>query len=203
MLKRVKAKPNKKGREISEPADRSAPSLAITSDDAETLRARLSDRYRAPLAAFFVRRIGDPAEAEDLAQDVLLRVIDRVDLATLERPDGYLFQTAANMLTDRARRLQTRAVAQPDVEALHLNVEVLTPERVLQGKQDLQSVMAALDELPDPTRDMFILHRFEGLKYQEIADQYGVSRSAVEKRLSKALAHLTTCLMTDGKRGKT
>ena len=166
----------------------------LSAEQAERLRARLSARYRAPLAAFFVRRIGDPAEAEDLAQDVLLRVIDKVDLGALDKPDGYLFQIAGNLLTDRARRLKTRAIAQPDVESFHLQAEVLTPERVLQGKQDLAAVMAALRELPERTRDMFVLHRFEGLKHKDIAEQFGVSRSAVEKQLSKALAHLANRL---------
>ena len=69
-------------------------------------------------------------------------------------------------------------------------VEELSPERVLEGRQSLASVLRALDELDERTRDAFILHRLEGMRHAEIADLYGVSVSSIEKYIIKALAHL-------------
>ena len=158
---------------------------------AETARLKenLSKRYKGPLISFFRRRLGEnKSEAEDLAQEVLTRVI------AYDRPahirDGLLFEIAANLLRDRARRAKTRDDNQTDLENLSAQAEVLTPERVVQGKQELARVMALLSDLPPKTRNMFIQHRLEGLKYWEIAEQYGVSVSAVEKHIIKALSHL-------------
>jgi RNA polymerase sigma factor (sigma-70 family) len=68
--------------------------------------------------------------------------------------------------------------------------EELSPERVLEGRQSLASVLRALDELDERTRDAFILHRLEGMRHSEIADLYGVSVSSIEKYIIKAIAHL-------------
>ena len=77
-----------------------------------------------------------------------------------------------------------------EVENAQRQAEVFTPERVLLGKQTLSDVMAALNDLPERTRNMVILHRIEGLKYWQIAEQYGISVSAVEKHMIRAMAHL-------------
>lgn len=156
----------------------------------EALCERLSGRYRKPLISYFLRRIGDKSEAEDLTQEVFVRVIRKTDLSNLENPDGFIFQTAANLLKDRARRARTRDIYRYEVEEMQSRVEEFTPERVMQGKQELSSVLNALGGLTEKTRDMFVLHKLEGLKHREIADLYGVTVSAVEKHCVKALAHL-------------
>jgi RNA polymerase sigma-70 factor (ECF subfamily) len=162
----------------------------------DALLDQLSARYRGPLTSYFLRRVRRRDEAEDLTQEVFLRMV-----RSLQRPDGeggeridnpeaFLFRTAVNLLRDRARRAKT--FADHLAEAVHRDesVEVLSPERVLQGRQSLRSALAALEELDARTRDVFILHRLEGLKHAEIATLYGVSSSSIEKYMIKALAHL-------------
>lgn len=156
----------------------------------EELRGNLSLRYRKPLMAYFRRRTGDAVEAEDFAQEVILRVIQRDDLAEIEQPDAFIFATARNLMRDAARRAEVRQRNRIDIEILDERSEGLSPERVIQSKQDLASALEALNELNEKTRDIFILHRLEGMKYREIADLYGISVSAVEKQLIKAVAHL-------------
>ena len=158
--------------------------------DADGLRDALFKRYRSPLMAFFRRRTGDGAEAEDLAHEVLVRALQHADLNAVEQPDAFIFMTARNLLRDRARRADVRDRAAPDVQLLNAGVEGVTPERVFQGKQDLSLAIAALSELTEKTRDIFVLARLEHMTYREIADLYGVSVSAVEKHLLKAYAHL-------------
>lgn len=158
------------------------------------LQRTLADRYRAPLMAFFHRRTGDGVEAEDLAQEVLARVLRRGDLDRVEKPDAFIFMTARNLLRDRARRAEVRVRSQGDLEVLEAGGAGVSPERVIQGRQDLRQVMAVLDALDGKTRDMFILHRLEGMTYRQIAGLYGVSISAVEKRLIKAFARLMDCV---------
>lgn len=157
---------------------------------ADDLRERLFARYRSPLLAFFSRRTSNPSESEDLAHEVICRLLQRKDLGDVNEIDAFIFTTARNLLRDRARRAEVRDRNHGEIKALADGVEVITPERVIQGRQDLKAVVAALSELDEKPRDMFILHRFDGMKHKEIAEAYGLSVSSVEKYLMKAFAHL-------------
>lgn len=156
----------------------------------DALERSLSARYRAPLMAFFNRRTGDYGEAEDLAQEVLVRVLQRNELGGVESPDAYVFKIARNLLNDRARRADVRQKYQAELELREEGAEGLSAERVLQGKEELARALSALAELKEKTRDIFILSRLEGMKYREIADLYGMSVSGVEKHLIQAFAHI-------------
>jgi len=68
--------------------------------------------------------------------------------------------------------------------------EESSPERVLSNQQQLATIVTALGELAERTRDIFVLCRLENMKHAQIAELLGISVSAVEKHLSKALAHL-------------
>jgi RNA polymerase sigma-70 factor (ECF subfamily) len=59
------------------------------------------------------------------------------------------------------------------------------------GKETLQDVLAALGELSERTRDIFVLYRIEKMKQHEIASLYGLSLSAVEKHVLRAITHLS------------
>jgi RNA polymerase sigma-70 factor (ECF subfamily) len=72
--------------------------------------------------------------------------------------------------------------------------DCLGPERVVAGRQSLRQVIDALQELPERTRTIFILHRLEKLKKAEVAALFGLSISGIDKHLIKALTHLHECL---------
>ena len=165
-----------------------APSQGQTGWD--SLQQSLSARYRAPLMAYFNRRTGDYGEAEDLAQEVLVRVLQRNELGGVESPDAYVFQIARNLLHDRARRADVRQKYQAELELREQGAEGLSAERVRQGEEELARALNAMNELKEKTRDIFILSRLEGMKYREIADLYGMSVSGVEKHLIQAFAHI-------------
>ena len=162
----------------------------------DVLLDHLSARYRGPLTSYFLRRVRRRDEAEDLTQEVFLRMVrsfQRTDAEggqPIDNPEAFLFRTAVNLLRDRARRARTFADHLTEAGHREENVEVRSPERVLQGRQSLRSALTALEELDARTRDVFILHRLEGLKYAEIAVLHGVSSSSIEKYMIKALAHL-------------
>jgi RNA polymerase sigma factor (sigma-70 family) len=166
------------------------------------LAARLDARYRTPLMAYFLRRVRDRAEAEDLTQEVFLRIVRRGDPQALENAEVFLFSIAGNLLRDRARRKATRRAADHEsLDAPHADfreggrlaeglIEARAPERVLMSQESLTQVLGALDELGERTRDIFILYRLEKMKHREIGALYGLSASAVEKYVRKATAHL-------------
>lgn len=151
----------------------------------------MSQRFRPALMAFFLRRIRNHSEAEDLTQDVLMRVAERGAAIDASRPDAYVFQIAANLLRDRGRRIMVRAVYQQGLGANEASrVEELDPDRVLQARQSLATVVNALRELPERTRTIFILFRLENMKQREIADMLGISVRTVEQHVIRASASL-------------
>jgi RNA polymerase sigma factor (sigma-70 family) len=165
------------------------PQVAPQEETRDDFLRDLSARYRLPLIAYFQRRVRSREEAEDLTQEVFLRLSRRLDVEQVDNAEAFLFRTAVNLLRDRSRRGKT-AASHMDELVHRAGVEELSPERVVASRQSLASVLRALDELDERTRDAFILHRLEGMRHTEIADLYGVSVSSVEKYIIKAIAHL-------------
>lgn len=161
--------------------------------------------YRS-LFAFFKRRIGNFHEAEDLTQEVFVRLARSVDLASINNLSAYIFKVAANLLCERVRRQHAQKLAMHlDVaEAVNSRglpsalVEEIDAERILLGKAVLADLVAALEELPERTRNIFTLYRLEHMRQRDIAARIGISVSAVEKHLVKAIAHITTRLDKHG-----
>ena len=154
---------------------------------------RLHRSFRPALIRYFSRQTGNHAEAEDLAQEVFVRLAAREPGARMEHAEAYVFQMAANLLRDRARRHATRAAADRALEAGDANsFEELSPERVLLGKQRLALLERVLGDLPERTRVVFLLHRFEELKYAEIARRLEISVSSVEKHMMEAMRQIKT-----------
>ena len=162
------------------------------------LRARLDARFRGPLMVYFLRRKFPRPEAEDLTQEVFVRMLGRKDDVPPDNGEVYIFQIAANLLRDRARRGLTHSAgdhasldAPVDRIASHpALVEERSPERVLLAQESLAEAMQALDELSERTRHIYILHRLEKMRHKEIASLLGLSVSAVEKHVIRAVAHL-------------
>lgn len=157
---------------------------------------QLNRRFRPALMSFFLRRLRNHAEAEDLTQEVFIRLARSG--AEIETAQAYIFQTAANLLRDRARAETTRAEYRRGLGAIEqTNVELLDPDRILLGREKLAALAAGLRELPERTRGVFILYRLENMTRVDIAASFGISVSAVEKHLSRAMAQLTRKLEAD------
>jgi RNA polymerase sigma factor (sigma-70 family) len=159
----------------------------------------LDQRYRVPLRSYFRRRVLDPTDAEDLTQEVFVRLAKRPDQHNGETIDAYVFKIAANVLTDWNRyRTSRRATAHRPISdqsefiaTPQSLVEDRDPERVLAGKDALKDIEDGLAELSERTREIFLLSRMENVHHRVIANLYGISISAVEKHVIKAVAHLS------------
>jgi len=146
--------------------------------------------YRAPLLRFFQRRVMPGEDADDLVQDVFSRMAGR-DLAAIANIQGYVFQVAANVLRDRARRASVRSIltAVPDDFDV-VDEASFSPERILQSREAIRILVAALYELPEMVRIVFSHYHFDGVAQVEIARRLGVSLSTVEKHMARANKHL-------------
>jgi RNA polymerase sigma factor (sigma-70 family) len=151
----------------------------------------LAASLRPALVKFFMRKCRNVAEAEDLAQDVLVCALRHATWQSPEQARGYIFRAAVNRWRDRQRRAATHGVKVGwDDSAPFALDEEIAPDRVLLFEEELHRVVEALEDLNERTRDIFLLIRIERMKQAEIAALFGISVSAVEKHYARALAHL-------------
>jgi RNA polymerase sigma-70 factor (ECF subfamily) len=163
-------------------------------DDGHAL-AQNAEPLRNALGRYFRTRIGDTAEVDDLVQEVFTRIVARQSQEPVEHLTGYVFQIAASVFADRGRRRVARRTSAHVVFDLERHAgEDFDPHRILSGKEDLEVVTAALLSLPERTRRIFVLLRLEKRRYREVAVHLGISVSAVEKHMVRALAHLSAAL---------
>ncbi len=155
---------------------------------------RMADLYRflgAPLHAFLVHRTRSVHDAEDLAQEVFLRLWRMGGQSEIRHLKAFAFKVAGNLLKDRSRRTYTRmmrnAVPAADVPLSDTGVE---PSSVVESWQTLASVAAVLAQLRPRAREAFMLCRLEVCPHAEIAARMGISVSMVEKYVSQATAAL-------------
>ncbi|SFG29500.1 RNA polymerase sigma-70 factor, ECF subfamily [Novosphingobium sp. CF614] len=168
--------------------------LAIAlSDEDQMVLEQLSRHFRGSLLRYFGRRTKDMADREDMVQEVFVRLIRRGGTSALahENLSGYVFETASSVLKDRLRKHVTHRVEahEPFDSDRHSDVD-FSPEHVLLGKERLARATAVLLELPERTRVIFVLRRLEGMRFNEIAARLGISVSAVEKHMQRAVTHL-------------
>ena len=150
----------------------------------ETLYAR----HRARLFRFVLRSVKERGMAEELFQDVWMRVIEaRSRYAPTARFTTWLYSIAHNRLVDHWRRKGLALVS------LDENVPVVSgdnPERRVEAKQGLERFARALEALPPAQREAFLLHEEAGMSVAEIAQATGADEEAAKSRLRYALAKL-------------
>lgn len=156
--------------------------------EGEDLRAWVVE-YGPALRRYFLRR-ADAADVDDLVQEVFLMMQARGSRSDIDNIEGYLFRTAANVLGMRRRRQTWAWGRQQDVEEVASLSDELSPERILIGREALDTMMAALRELPPRCAHAFILYRFEHLPQEVIASRMGISVKAVEALVQRAARRL-------------
>jgi RNA polymerase sigma factor (sigma-70 family) len=158
-------------------------------------RMKLADEagpVRSWLTRYFHRRVQNLAEIEDMVQDVFTRLVARDSTEPVEHLGGYVMKTASSVFADWLRHRASHATRlhvalEPE---LHGEDEV-DPERILGGEEELQAATMVLLQLPERTRTVFVLRRLEGWKFQDIAAHLGISVSAVEKHMVRAVHQLS------------
>jgi RNA polymerase sigma-70 factor, ECF subfamily len=156
----------------------------------EAAFVRLVESHRKRVLNLAYRFLGDRAEAEDIAQEVFVRVYQARDRY---RPDArfstWLHQIAVNLCLNEARRRRRRPLwpwSGSDDEGLAIPDPADSPEDELETQALGEAVRRALAALPEKQRMAVILHRYEGLSYEAIAQVLGCSVGAVDGLLSRA-----------------
>jgi RNA polymerase sigma factor (sigma-70 family) len=162
---------------------------------------RLGDtiaREQRRLWNFIRTRVADIDDAEDILQDVFSELVEATRLMQpIEHVSGWLFRVARNRITDlfRLKRAQV-STADPVAEEGDLLFEDLLPspdagpEAAYARHVLLEELEAALDELPDEQRDVFIAHEIEGRSFKELAAETGLSVNTLLGRKHYAVLRL-------------
>jgi RNA polymerase sigma factor (sigma-70 family) len=157
------------------------------------------NRLRADLVAYLRRKDRGGEEAEDVAQEAFARFHRSGHDVTTADARPLMFVIAKHIQLDRwkAAGREARRNALEDVYDLDSGPHALASpapraDQQLIDRQNLAAAAAAIRALPPKTRDAFLLHRFEGLTYRQIAGRLGISVSMVEKHIAEALRQLKT-----------
>lgn len=163
-------------------------------------RALLISTYlekRDLLLRLFTASLRDAALAEDVLQDLYVK-ISTINLdAPVDNPLAYLFRAANNIALNRHRSVRSRTgrdkawheTQTHSVGADAVSDEVDAEARLI-ASETLKRLMGALSELPELSQTIVRMNRIEGLSQVEVARRLNLSISTVEKRLSSALKHL-------------
>jgi RNA polymerase sigma factor (sigma-70 family) len=159
------------------------------------------EREQARLRNFIWRQVADRADAEDILQEVFYEFVEAYRLAEpIERAGAWLFQVARNRITDFFRKRKPEALTNrpiafgEDGEELALGDLLPSPdagpEAAYARSVLLEELDAALDELPEEQRDIFIAHELEGRSFKELAAETGLSLNTLLSRKHRAVLHL-------------
>lgn len=163
-------------------------------------KSALIDAYiemREALKRFLVARFRDETVAEDILQEMYLKL----ERTTLEKPienmSAFLYRVANNLALDMRKqsiRQQNRdknwGEATSDQISGEPVDETVDVTAAIDAKKKIRLITEKLEELPPQCRRVFVAHKFEGLSHSEVAARFDISRSTVEKHMSKALKFL-------------
>ncbi len=136
-------------------------------------------------------RLGSRALAEDLMQDTWLKVETARPDTTVENPAGFIVQVANNVICDHFRKERRRAEIDAEVrDLIWESADDLSAERSLIGRDNLRAARAALEALPEKTRQIFLLNRIQNVPHRRIAEMFDMSDQAVYYHVRRALEHL-------------
>jgi RNA polymerase sigma factor (sigma-70 family) len=167
---------------------------AVRSDANVRLLADLFNNHHRELVGFLARRLGDDrSHAGDLAQEAYARIAAYRGVLNREGSRGLLYQIARNLLIDYLRGRQY-IPAGDDAMLASVPAPGTNPEDAALAQCELQLLKKAIIALPERCREVYLLHRFDGLSYAQIATQCGVSVSMVEKQMTKAIKRIAEAM---------
>jgi RNA polymerase sigma factor (sigma-70 family) len=172
--------------------------VSMTKQDRQISEIVAEERSR--LRNFIRRRVSDPADAEDILQEVFYKLVEANRLLMpIDHVTGWLFRVARNRITDlfRKRREETfsdTSVEDEDGELLRIEDLLPSPdagpEALYVRNVLLDELELALDELPDEQREVFVAHELEGRPFKELSAESGVNVNTLLSRKRYAVLHL-------------
>ncbi|MEM9191741.1 MAG: RNA polymerase sigma factor [Myxococcota bacterium] len=168
--------------------------------------ATLLERYRRPIYNFIYRSVRDSSHAEELYQDVFLRVVQRShEFKGQSKFSTWLYTIARNLCIDHSRKMVFRRHRSLDAPARGAKDEGaslldrvegggLDANRTAISKEISSKIAEAVELLPDEQREVFLMRQVNHLPFKEIAAIIGVPENTVKSRMRYALERLQEAL---------
>lgn len=151
---------------------------------------------RAGLLRFLTARLGDAAEAEDVLQELWLK-IQAAETGPVANAKAYLYRSAQNLALDVVRARQRTRTREREWAAASFSGSQTEPvdlspnaEADMLAREEAAALASAIAALPEGAGRAFRLHKLDGLSHADVAERLGISRSGVEKHIAVAMAHL-------------
>lgn len=145
-------------------------------------------QYGESLHAFIRGKVNNAEDAEDLLQEVFIKISNSQKLSRVENLGSYIFAIAANSVCNKYRNVASRSASQSiSIESVELIDDTHNPEDMLEAAQKIGAVWKRVNTLPPRCKQAFLMRLVEGNSYKVIAREMNISTSAVEKFISKGL----------------
>ncbi|MFC4312338.1 RNA polymerase sigma factor [Steroidobacter flavus] len=155
--------------------------------------------HEAALTRYLQRARQRPTDVPDLRQEIYVRVYESAAKAPPISPRAFLFQTARNLIIDRARRERIVSIDYTqDLDSLNVLIDEISPEQRLSARQELKRLSTALDQLSDDCRSVIWLRRVEGLSQKEAAARLSLPEGTLESHLCRGIRALMKMVLGGG-----
>ena len=151
--------------------------------------------HEADVRAWLRRSLVVSGEVDDVVQEAYCRLADVKNHERIASPRAYFFQTARSIVLEQMRRARiVRIEAVTEIDALRIELDEPSPERIAGGRRELARVMDIVAALPDRARRIFEMRKIQGLSQREIALALGVSENIVENESARGLKAVLAAL---------
>ncbi|HEY8131153.1 MAG TPA: RNA polymerase sigma factor [Thermoanaerobaculia bacterium] len=165
---------------------------AVLTAEQDRRISEIVQRERARLRNFIRKRVADPGDAEDILQDVFYELVEATRVKPLEQVTAWLFRVATNRIIDLFRKKKPQTLTSEQWMTLDdlLPSPDAGPDALYARGVLLDVLDAALDELPEEQREVFVAHELQGRSFKELAEESGVSVNTLLSRKHYAVMHL-------------
>jgi len=141
-----------------------------------------------PLRNFLYYKYGNEEQAEDLSQEAFIKLWQNCASVPIDKAKSYIYTIANNSSLNEIKHKKVVLEYEKNFSGLDKTNE--NPEYILEEKQFKSKLLKAIENLNETQRVAFLMHRIDGKKYSEIAEELNISIKAVEKRIHLALVEL-------------
>ena len=170
--------------------------ITLLQEENEDAFSEMYKRYWKAIYTMAFTYVKSSETAQDIVQDIFVKLWTRKEnLVGVKEFKPYLFVTARNHIISSLRNKVFHVYLHPDER---VEEEILLPESQLLYKEAVEILYRAIEQLPSQQQKAYKLSRYEGMRYEKIAEEMGISKLTVRTHISNALSSIRTYFKSNG-----